>query len=100
MNNTFLAPGETFSLNDVVGERSRANGFTEGFVINGGRLREDLGGGVEVRQRRLNVCLRGWKDVEQKPYRPPSTVTLFGAKGAVAADGRPGSSPTRCRTAC
>ena len=41
-----LKPGEVFSLNQVIGERTKANGFTEGFVIKDGRFRKELGGGV------------------------------------------------------
>lgn len=49
INNTLLMPGETFSFNDIVGQRTKANGFTEGPVVGeGGRLREDMGGGVST----------------------------------------------------
>ncbi|MDN8688437.1 VanW family protein, partial [Staphylococcus aureus] len=46
INGTILRPGETFSFNKVVGERTEANGFVTGFVINGGVFREETGGGV------------------------------------------------------
>ncbi len=36
VDGTVLEPGETFSLNDIVGERTRENGFTEGFIISHG----------------------------------------------------------------
>ena len=48
INGTVLEPGETFSLNGVVGERTPENGFVEGFVIQGGRLVEDYGGAVST----------------------------------------------------
>ena len=48
INGTLLLPGQTFSLNDTVLERTPANGYTTGFVISGGRLAEDLGGGVST----------------------------------------------------
>ncbi len=48
MNGTILKPGETFSMNDTVKERTPANGYTEGFIISGGRFREELGGGVSI----------------------------------------------------
>lgn len=48
INGTILEPGETFSLNGVVGERTPENGFVEGFVISGGRLIEDYGGAVST----------------------------------------------------
>ena len=43
-----LQPGETFSLNGVVGERTPENGFVVGYVIEGGRLVEDYGGAVST----------------------------------------------------
>ena len=49
INGTILLPGETFSLNDTIKERTRENGYTEGIVIGpGGVFREDLGGGVSA----------------------------------------------------
>lgn len=46
INGTLLKPGETFSLNKIVGERTKENGFTEGNIISGGKFVLDLGGGV------------------------------------------------------
>ncbi len=70
IDNTFLAPGEVFSLNDEVGERTAANGFTTGFVIDGGRLREDLGGGVsQLATTTFNAMwFAGLADVEHHPH--------------------------------
>ena len=48
VNGTLLLPGEVFSLNRIVKERTPENGYTKGFVISGGRLTEDLGGGVST----------------------------------------------------
>ena len=39
-------PGESFSVNDFVGKRTRANGFVEGGVIYQGQFDSDVGGGV------------------------------------------------------
>jgi vancomycin resistance protein YoaR len=70
VNGTVLKPGETFSLNDVVGERTVANGFTEGFVISNGIFREDLGGGVsQMATTTFNAAFfAGLKDIEHKPH--------------------------------
>ena len=46
VDGTLLKPGDTFSLNGVVGERTGENGFTTGFIISNGIFKEDLGGGV------------------------------------------------------
>ena len=36
VDGTILKPGETFSFNDTVGERTRVNGFASGIIIDGG----------------------------------------------------------------
>ena len=41
-----LQPGQVFSYNAVVGERTRARGFTEAKVIAGGGYVDGMGGGV------------------------------------------------------
>ena len=70
VNGTILEPGETFSLNDIVGERTRENGFTEGFIISNGVFKEDLGGGVSQMATTLfnAMFFAGLKDIEHKPH--------------------------------
>lgn len=46
VNGTIIAPGEKFSINDSVGERTEDKGFVEGGVIDAGRFTTDIGGGV------------------------------------------------------
>jgi vancomycin resistance protein YoaR len=41
-----IEPGQTFSLNDYVGQRTTGNGFVEAGVIYQGVYEEDVGGGV------------------------------------------------------
>jgi vancomycin resistance protein YoaR len=48
LDGTILRPGETFSMNDTIKERTPQNGYTKGFIISGGRFREELGGGVSI----------------------------------------------------
>jgi vancomycin resistance protein YoaR len=49
VNGTLLMPGETFSMNDTIKERTVANGYTVGIVIGPGGVFEDaLGGGVSA----------------------------------------------------
>ncbi len=49
VNGTLLLPGQTFSLNNTILERTPANGYTKGYVIGpGGVFKEDLGGGVST----------------------------------------------------
>ena len=49
VNGTVLLPGETFSMNETIKERTKANGYTKGFVVGeGGVFDEQLGGGVST----------------------------------------------------
>jgi vancomycin resistance protein YoaR len=70
INGTVLKPGEIFSLNQIVGERTKANGFTEGYIIKDGRFRKDLGGGVsQSATTTFNAMFfAGLKDIEHKPH--------------------------------
>ncbi len=70
IDGTVLRPGQTFSLNDAVGERTLANGFTEGYVIADGIFRKDLGGGVsQIATTTFNAMyFAGLEDVEHKPH--------------------------------
>jgi vancomycin resistance protein YoaR len=70
INGTLLKPGDIFSLNHVVGERTTANGFTKGFVIKGGRFRKELGGGVSQSATTTYNAMffAGLKDIFHKPH--------------------------------
>lgn len=70
IDGTVLAPGETFSLNETVGERTAANGFVEGFVIDNGEITTALGGGVsQVATTTFNAAFfAGLKDIQHKPH--------------------------------
>lgn len=46
VDGTLIAPGESFSLNDVVGRRTKAKGYVEAPFILDGELSSDVGGGV------------------------------------------------------
>jgi vancomycin resistance protein YoaR len=70
INGTVLKPGEIFSLNQIVGERTKANGFTEGYIIKDGRFRKELGGGVsQSATTTFNAMFfAGLKDIQHKPH--------------------------------
>lgn len=70
INGTVVLPGETFSMNNTVGERTPENGFTEGYVINGGALQKSSGGGVSQAATTLfnAAFFAGYEDVEHKPH--------------------------------
>lgn len=46
INGTVLLPGEEFSYNKIVGERTVAAGFKEAAVFNAGKVENGLGGGI------------------------------------------------------
>ena len=49
INGTLLMPGEVFSMNETIKERTPENGYTRGFVIGpGGIFEEQQGGGVSA----------------------------------------------------
>ncbi|RBP66282.1 vancomycin resistance protein YoaR [Brevibacterium sanguinis] len=46
VSGTVLQPGEQFSLNETLGQRTAANGYKPAGVISEGQMKEDFGGGV------------------------------------------------------
>ncbi len=49
IDGTLLLPGDEFSMNDTIKERTIENGYTKGFVVGeGGVLKMDEGGGVST----------------------------------------------------
>lgn len=70
INGTAMSPGDVFSFNAVVGERTRARGFVKGFVIQNGIYASDLGGGVsQVATTVYNAALlAGLQIIERHPH--------------------------------
>ncbi len=70
INGTVVKPGETFSFNDTVGERTKDNGFVPGFIISNGVFSKELGGGVsQVVTTTYNAAFfAGLEDVEHTPH--------------------------------
>lgn len=70
VNGTLVLPGETFSLNEVLGRRTPEKGYRSAPVINGGRLEKDYGGGVSQVATTIfnNVFFAGLEDVKHKPH--------------------------------
>ena len=46
VNGTIILPGETFSYNKIVGQRTIANGYKEAAVYSGGKVVNGIGGGI------------------------------------------------------
>ncbi|WP_055666870.1 VanW family protein [Desnuesiella massiliensis] len=67
INGKVLMPGETFSYNDVVGERTVEKGYKDAPVIVGNKVESGLGGGIcQVSSTLYQAVLRtGLKSVER-----------------------------------
>ena len=71
LDGTLVLPGEEFSLNQTVGERTEERGFVAGIIIGGsGNFDKDLGGGVSaVATTTFNaVFYAGLQDLEHHPH--------------------------------
>lgn len=56
INGVILQPGQTFSYNDVVGQRTKANGFKEAGAYSGGQVVQEVGGGICQVSSTLYYC--------------------------------------------
>ncbi|MDQ1305004.1 MAG: hypothetical protein QG671_833 [Actinomycetota bacterium] len=66
-----LQPGEVFSMNDTVGERTEENGFTKGLVVGeGSQLVPSMGGGVSTATTAIWTAafFAGLERVEQEAH--------------------------------
>jgi vancomycin resistance protein YoaR len=70
LDGTIVKPGETFSLNAALGQRTQEKGYQQAPVISGGRLTQDFGGGIsQVSTTLFNaVFFAGLDSVEHKPH--------------------------------
>ena len=58
INGTVLMPGDVFSFNDVVGQRTKAAGFKEAPAYFGGKVVQEYGGGIcQVSSTLYNAAL-------------------------------------------
>lgn len=70
INGTIIAPGGTFSLNQLTEPRDAAHGYVEAGVISDGHASRDIGGGVsQVATTTYNAAyFAGMTDVVHKPH--------------------------------
>ena len=85
INGTVLMPGETFSFNGTVGERTVARGYQEAGVIVGNKVESGLGGGIcQVSSTLYNACLKGnLKITERTHHTFPSAYVPKGQDATV-----------------
>jgi vancomycin resistance protein YoaR len=71
VDEAYVAPGETFSLNGTAGQRTRARGFVADGAIVDGELTDEVGGGVSQFATTLfNAAFFAGLDIEE--YQPHS----------------------------
>lgn len=70
INGVYVAPGETFSMNETLGPRTTALGWMAGGAIDGGRLVERMGGGIsQTTTTTFNaVFFAGLEIITHKPH--------------------------------
>ena len=85
INGTKLEPGEEFSFNGVVGQRTTANGFKEATVIQGGQYEQGLGGGIcQVSSTLYNAVVMADLEVtERNAHAWPSSYVPEGLDATV-----------------
>lgn len=85
INGTVLMPGDTFSFNGAVGERTAARGYQAAPVIVGNKVESGLGGGIcQVSSTLYNAILRAnLKPTERAHHTLPSSYVPLGADATV-----------------
>ena len=85
LNDYFLAPGQEFSFNEVVGPRTKEAGYNEAPIILNNQFVEGIGGGVcQVSSTLYNVLLRTNLPItERHPHSLPVRYVPKGMDAAV-----------------
>jgi vancomycin resistance protein YoaR len=86
IDGTLLSPGETFSLNDTVGERTKKRGYQEAIIFEGGKQVPGLGGGIsQVTGTLFNAALlAGLPIVTYRTHSRPVSYISIGRDATVA----------------
>ena len=67
INGTKLAPGETFSFNDTVGQRTSGRGFKMATAYSGGEVTEQVGGGIcQVSTTLFNAAVKADMQIDER----------------------------------
>lgn len=84
INGTCLEPGETFSFNEVVGKRTAERGYKSATAYSGGKVTEELGGGIcQVSTTLFNAAVKA--DLEINERHPHSLTVSYVDLGKDAA---------------
>ena len=80
LNGYRVAPGETFSFNEAVGERTSARGFKKATAYSGGDVTEQVGGGIcQVSTTLFNAAVKA--DMEILERHSHSLTVAYVDKG-------------------
>lgn len=85
INGTIVMPGDIFSFNKNVGERTEEKGYKSGPVYIRGRLTKDIGGGISQGTTGLYIAaiFSNMKILERKSTHKVSKYTLLGMDSTV-----------------
>lgn len=85
INGTVLMPGESFSFNEIVGERTAERGYKSAGVIIGDKVESGLGGGIcQVSSTLYNAMLKsGIKSSERRNHTLPLSYVPKGLDATV-----------------
>jgi len=85
LNAKLLMPGETFSFNEVVGERTKERGYMEAPVIIDNKVESGIGGGIcQVSSTLYNAILKaGIEDIDRTHHSLPSSYVGLGLDATV-----------------
>ncbi len=88
INGTVIMPGETFSYNTVVGERTIAAGYRNAAIYENGQVVDGLGGGIcQVSSTLYNSVLYANLDVVERSNHMFLTTYVGGGRDATVAYG-------------
>ena len=85
INGRLLFPGETFSFNDMLGERTKERGYMEAPVIINNKVESGIGGGIcQVSSTLYNAILKsGIQDIRRTNHSLPSSYVELGLDATV-----------------
>ena len=85
INGKILNPGESFSFNEVLGERTKERGYMEAPVIIDNKVESGIGGGIcQVSSTLYNAILKaGIQDIKRTHHSLPSSYVGLGLDATV-----------------
>ncbi len=88
INGTILMPGEEFSYNKVVGERTIAAGYKDAAIYSGGRVVDGLGGGIcQISSTLYNAAVQANLEITERSNHQFVTSYLDAGKDATVVYG-------------